>query len=93
MGRDATIEIGKQTLILCSDRAVFWCEKSTLLVADLHWLREEVAQAAGYAWPQESLAKDLERLSGLIDTYVAERVLVLGDLIHHFSALKNPGVR
>ncbi len=88
MESDLNITICSQSIILSRHRAAFWVEEKTLLIADLHWLREEVAQASGCAWPQKSLETDLARLTNVLHQFQPRRIIVLGDLIHHFTALK-----
>jgi hypothetical protein len=70
-----------------ADKAAFWIRRSTLLVADLHWGKTATFQAAGIPIPETVLIEDLRRLTSLIRACGAERIVVLGDLIHSISAL------
>ena len=69
------------------DRAAFWHEASTLIVADLHWGKDTSFRRAGAAVPEGSLGRDLARLGSLVERHRAERILVAGDLIHARSGM------
>lgn len=68
-------------------KGVYWERKQTLLVADLHWGKTTVFRSAGIPIPEDLLIEDLRRLALLIQATSAQRVLVLGDLIHARSGL------
>jgi DNA ligase-associated metallophosphoesterase len=76
------IELAGETLLLDADRALFWPRRRTLIVADLHLGKAGVMRRAGVAVPSGSSRDDLARLSALIERHRAERLLVLGDLLH-----------
>ncbi len=80
-----------ERLELLAERAAFWPERSTLLVADLHWGKTETFRAHGIALPDGTLGGDLGRLSAALARTGARRVVVLGDLVHHASGL-TPGL-
>lgn len=63
------------------ERAVWWPAARTLLVADLHWGKEDIFHAAGVPVPT-MIAADLARLESAIRATDAARVVVLGDLVH-----------
>lgn len=69
-------------VFLLPERAVFWPAARTLLVADPHWGKCETFRAAGAPLPQGLLQADLTRLSGALRATEAERLIVLGDLLH-----------
>ena len=72
---------------LLAKRAVFWPAKKTLLVADLHWGKAETFQAYGIPVANTIFFHDLERLTSVIQQTGAERLIILGDLIHHINGL------
>jgi Predicted ICC-like phosphoesterases len=76
-----------QHLYLLPQRAIFWQEEKTLIVADVHLGKAHTFQRAGIAVPALSFHHDLMRLSELIKASGAERLLVLGDFVHHRSGL------
>jgi DNA ligase-associated metallophosphoesterase len=76
------IQHGGEVLQLISGRAAYWPSRSTLLVADLHLGKAESMQVHGVGVPAGAGDESLARLSGLIATTGASRVIVLGDLLH-----------
>ncbi|WP_428311422.1 ligase-associated DNA damage response endonuclease PdeM [Hydrocarboniphaga sp.] len=76
------VTLAGESLLLDRDRAMFWPRRRTLIVADVHLGKGSAFRRAGVAIPSGSTRDDLERLSALIETYAAERLLVLGDLFH-----------
>jgi DNA ligase-associated metallophosphoesterase len=69
-------------VVLLPHRAVYWPAARTLLVADLHWGKCETFRAHGAPLPQGILQADLRRLSAALEATGAERVVVLGDVLH-----------
>lgn len=67
---------------LLPSRAAYWHTTRTLLVADLHLGKAETFQRAGVPMPSAAMHESLDRLSQLIAQTSAQRVLVLGDLLH-----------
>lgn len=80
------ITVADQTISLYPQRAAFWHESSTLLVADLHLGRQQAWRAGGVpisdAAQTASLDEPLQRLTALLQATSAARLLVLGDLLH-----------
>lgn len=77
-----TIELAGEALALLPFRAVWWAARRTLLVADLHLGKAAAFRAAGIAAPEATTERDLERLSLLVREHRAERLVILGDLLH-----------
>lgn len=76
-----------QTLDLLPQRAIYWWEERTLIVADVHLGKAQTFQRAGLAVPGTTLTHDLARLEDLLAATSAQRLLVLGDFVHHRSGL------
>jgi DNA ligase-associated metallophosphoesterase len=76
------IELADERLHLMPERAVVWPRTSTLVVADLHWGKDDAFRAASIPVPPGTLRHDLRRIDGLLAETAAERLLVLGDLWH-----------
>lgn len=70
-----------ETLHLLPDRAVAWPARRTLLVADLHLGKSSSFGAAGIPVP-DTTPRTLGRLGELLRATGAERLVVLGDLMH-----------
>lgn len=79
---DAVVTVAGQTLRLLPERAAFWQEARTLLVADLHWGKSQTFRALGMPVPGDALEDDLARLRRALERTDAARLVVLGDLIH-----------
>lgn len=81
-----SIDVAGQHVTLTRERAAFWHERSTLLVADLHLGKAHALAAGGRPVSDAVLrgvtAETLERLGALVSAFEARRVLVLGDLLH-----------
>jgi DNA ligase-associated metallophosphoesterase len=71
-----------QRLHLLAGRALYWEEKKTLVVADLHLGKAATFRAHGLALPSGTTHATLMRLSALLERTQAERLLILGDLLH-----------
>jgi DNA ligase-associated metallophosphoesterase len=76
------IDLAGEAVDLLPDRALYWPARRTLIVADVHLGKDAVFRRAGLAVPAGVLDTDLERLQKLIAASAAERLVVLGDLIH-----------
>ncbi len=73
-------------LTLLAERAVWWEEHGTLLVADVHLGKPASFRAGGSPVPEAVTGADLGRLSALIERFGARRLVVLGDLAHDGAA-------
>lgn len=69
-------------LELLPERAVFWPAQQTLLIADLHLGKAAAFRRAGLAIPEGDTSDTLERCTQLINRYVPERLILLGDILH-----------
>ncbi len=74
-------ELHDQPMVALPERALFHEPSGTLFVADLHLGKSSAFRAAGIPVP-ETTPRTLARLSACIDAARADRVVVLGDLIH-----------
>jgi uncharacterized protein len=71
-----------ERVVLLAERALFWPRGGTVLVADVHLGKGAAFRAGGVALPRGATATDLERLSRLVNSMRATRLVVLGDLLH-----------
>ncbi|MEL7473341.1 MAG: ligase-associated DNA damage response endonuclease PdeM [Planctomycetota bacterium] len=79
---DASIECGGGRFTLTPEHAAFCESTRSLLVADTHLGKSEAFRASGVPVPAGDADEQLERLSGVIARTGAERVVVIGDLLH-----------
>lgn len=68
------------------ERALWWPSGRTLFIADLHLGKGSAFAAAGIPVPSGPTAADLADLGAMIDRVGAERVVILGDLLHARTA-------
>ena len=73
---------GGERVALHAERALYWPLERTLFVADVHLGKDAAFRAGGVPLPGGSTATDLARLTGLIESTGATRLVVLGDFLH-----------
>jgi DNA ligase-associated metallophosphoesterase len=79
--------IEKQTCHFLVQRAVYWEEQKTLIIADIHLGKATTFRKAGIFIPEGSMESDLENLFSLIIEWKPSRCIVVGDLIHAMAGL------
>jgi len=77
--------ISDEHLILSSERALFWENEKTLIVADLHVGKTGHFRKAGIGVPTGVYKDDLHRLLAQILFFKAERLVIVGDLTHSIA--------
>ncbi len=77
-----TIVIQSQALVLLPQRMVFWPARRMLIMADPHFGKAALFRRHGIALPAGTTAADLQNLETAITATGAERVLILGDMVH-----------
>jgi uncharacterized protein len=76
-----SISLAGEILTLLPQRAVWWAAQKTVFVADLHFGKEATFRAAAIPVPDQT-TQNLKCLTSVIDETQAERLVILGDLIH-----------
>ena len=74
--------INGQLFTMHSSGAVFWNEKNTLLIADVHLGKVMHFRKNGFAIPNDALHKNFEKLVEVVDFFNPSTILFLGDLFH-----------
>ena len=82
MEQEAEIRIGEERVVLLGERALHWPAADTLIVSDLHWGKTETFHQHGVPIPGGLFEADLQRLTRALQRTRAQRLVVLGDLIH-----------
>jgi DNA ligase-associated metallophosphoesterase len=77
------IDLAGERVHLLPCRAAYWERTRTLIAADLHLGKCETMRSAGVPIPLGVIERDLARLAAAIVQTGAQRVLVVGDLLHH----------
>lgn len=75
-------EFANQSFQLLPQKAIFWENEKTIILADLHLGKVGHFRKEGLAIPTKSIEKDYHVLSQLITDYKPIRMLILGDLFH-----------
>ena len=65
-----------------SSGALFWNEKNTLLIADVHLGKVMHFRKNGFAIPNDALHKNFEKLIEVVNFFNPSTILFLGDLFH-----------
>ncbi len=82
MSSSFTKTIQTQTWKLLPEKAIYWQERKTLIITDLHIGKSGHFRKAGIAAPSTINTKNLNRLGTLIRKYHPSTLLILGDLFH-----------
>ncbi|MBA3918461.1 MAG: DEAD/DEAH box helicase [Gemmatimonas sp.] len=77
-----TREVAGATVVMLPQRALWLPAHDTVLVADLHWGKAAAFRAAHVPVPVGTTSSDLSRLSVVLESTGARRLVVLGDLLH-----------
>ena len=75
-------QIRNSTFTLGSEKELFWPEKKTLIISDLHLGKIKHFSTSGIQVPLMANKNNYWRLSQLLGKYDCRRVLILGDLFH-----------
>ncbi len=75
-------EVAGAAVVMLPQRALWLPGYDTVLVADLHWGKAAAFRAAHVPVPAGTTSSDLIRLSAVLETTGARRLVVLGDLLH-----------
>ncbi|MGB7340296.1 MAG: ligase-associated DNA damage response endonuclease PdeM [Phototrophicaceae bacterium] len=81
------ITINSESLQLMPQRALFRPKNKTLYIADTHWGKDETFRAHHIPLPIGDLDENLSRLSFALNKTLAERLVILGDLLHTSHSL------
>jgi uncharacterized protein len=76
------ITFADQLFSLLPDRAIWWPARSALVVSDVHLGKSAAFRLTGVPVPSGATAKDLTRLTALLEQTDARQLIVLGDFLH-----------
>lgn len=76
------IQILNQNFVLHPYGALFWKEKSALLISDVHLGKVSHFRKFGAAVPQNAIDRNFELMSETIAFFQPEQLIFLGDLFH-----------
>ena len=79
------IKVKENHFILHPSGAVFWEEKKTLLLADVHLGKVAHFRKNGIAVPRKAEGAFYQKITALLLEFTIDRILFLGDLFHSFQ--------
>ena len=79
------IHIGENHFDLDPSGALYWVEKKTLMLADIHLGKVAHFRRNGIAVPREAEGTFYKKINALFNKFEVERILFLGDLFHSFQ--------
>ena len=82
MKNSLAIEWQGESLDLLPDRAVYWPREKTLYVADTHFGKAATFRKVGIPVSEQTTKEDCSRLTQLIESTAAEKLIILGDFLH-----------
>lgn len=74
--------IAGERMVAFAEKALFWPAASTLFVADIHLGKDSAMLASGIPIPFGATSETLCRLSRVLESSGAEKLVLLGDLWH-----------
>ncbi|MBO9660718.1 MAG: metallophosphoesterase, partial [Chitinophagaceae bacterium] len=77
--------IAGEHLVMSGERALFWENQQTLIIADLHVGKTGHFRKEGIGVPAAVYKDDLHRLLSQILFFKAERLIIVGDLSHSIA--------
>lgn len=77
-----TVDVAGERIELMPERGAHWRKAGAVLVADLHLGKSGVFRAAGMAVPDGDVHEQLDRLAQGLARTRAERLIIIGDLLH-----------
>jgi DNA ligase-associated metallophosphoesterase len=76
------IQWAAEEIVLLSDRAVYWPRMCTLILADAHFGKSAAYRNLGVPVPEATTQHDVDRLSRLVTSTSAKRMIIVGDFLH-----------
>jgi len=86
-GSELPLELFDERVVLRGDRSLYWPRRRWLIVADVHVGKVHSLRRDGVALPDAVFEDDLRRLGAAVRTSGAERLVILGDLVHDAHGL------
>jgi DNA ligase-associated metallophosphoesterase len=76
------IEIKNNNFTLHPGGAIFWEEKKTLLISDVHLGKIAHFRKHGLAVPSTAIAENFKRMDEVVELFHPDKIIFLGDLFH-----------
>ncbi len=78
----ATVQCCEEILLLHPQKVIYWPARKTLFAADIHAGKEQTFARSGIPIPGGISEDTFTLLMQLVDNFGAERLIILGDLLH-----------
>jgi DNA ligase-associated metallophosphoesterase len=85
--QDLKIDVAGESMLLLPERAVYWVRRKTLIISDLHIGKSAALRAESVPIPAGTTVDDLARISQALGRTGAQRLLILGDVLHSSNSL------
>lgn len=76
------IKINNETFILHCSGAVFWEEKNTIIISDVHLGKVTHFRKHGIAIPQSAISENFRKITEVLNYFNPDKIIFLGDLFH-----------
>lgn len=76
------IEIENNNFTLHASGALFWKEKNTVLISDVHLGKIAHFRKHGLAIPENAILENFTRMDEVLELFKPEKIIFLGDLFH-----------
>lgn len=76
------IQIQDQNFILHSSGALFWNEKKTVIISDVHLGKVTHFRKHGIAIPESAISENFRKITSVLEYFNPEKIIFLGDLFH-----------
>jgi len=89
LSKSVDIQIEGNTFTLLNERAAYWKEHKTLLIADVHAGKATHFRNNGIPLSTDHLLQDFNVILSLIKRLKVDKLIFLGDLYHTTSNIEN----
>lgn len=77
------------SFLVSAERCIYWQNKRTLILSDLHLGKTGHFRKAGIAVPQGVFKEDMQRLVTQIQNFKPEHIIVIGDMFHSHGNIEH----
>lgn len=82
MNQSHALAVAGTTLLLLPEKAAYWPEQKTLLIADAHFGKAAAYRKLGQPVPSGTTAANLHKLDRLLAVHDCRQLIFLGDFLH-----------
>ncbi|MEB2871390.1 ligase-associated DNA damage response endonuclease PdeM [Pseudomonas rhizosphaerae] len=82
MSEYCSVQLAGVELWLLADKAIYWPERQTLLIADAHFGKAAAYRKLGQPVPQGTTTSNLQVIDRMLGKYPTQHLVFLGDFLH-----------